>query len=137
MKRVLVDTNIILDLLSQRIKFFKASQDFFTYALDNDIELYVSTLSFANTHYILKEQLKLSKVRQSLRKFKALVKVASFDDKALELALEEGFGDFEDGVQYYIAIENSCEAIITRNKKDFKKSSIPTLNAAEFVNLNK
>lgn len=136
MKRVFVDTNIVLDLLSQRIEFYKASQDFFTYAIDNKIKMIVSTLTFANTHYILKEQLKLNKVRKSLRKFKALVEVASFNDKILELALEEEFKDFEDGVQYYIAIENSCEAIITRNKKDFKISNIPVLNAIEFINLN-
>ena len=135
MKKVFIDTNIVLDLLSQKINFYEASQDFFTYAIDNKIKLIVSTLTFANTHYILKEQLKLSKVRKSLRKFKAIVEVALFDDKILELALEEEFKDFEDGIQYYIAIENSCEALITRNKKDFKISNIPILNATEFINL--
>lgn len=135
MKKVFVDTNIVLDLLSQRINFFESSQDLFTYAIDNKVKLVVSTLTFANTHYILKEQLKMSTVRRSLRKFKALVEVASFDDKILELALEEEFRDFEDGIQYYIAIENACEAIITRNKKDFKKSVIPVLNATEFLKL--
>lgn len=137
MKKVFVDTNIILDLLSQRIEFYEASQDFFTYAIDNKIQLIVSTLTFANTHYILKEQLKLSKVRKALRKFKTLVDVAPFDNKILDLALEEEFKDFEDGIQYYIALENSCEAIITRNKKDFKKSGLPILNATEFINLKK
>lgn len=137
MKKVFVDTNIVLDLLSQRVNYYEASQDFFTYAIDHSIELVVSTLTFANTHYILKEQLKLSKVRSSLRKFKTLVKVAAFNDKILELALEEGFKDFEDGIQYYIALESSCDVIVTRNKKDFKSSIIPVLNATEFINLYK
>lgn len=136
MKKVFVDTNIVLDLFSQRINYFEASQDLFTYSIDNKIKLLVSTLTFANAHYILKEQLKLKMVRSSLSKFKTLVEVASFDDKILELALEEEFKDFEDGIQYYIAIENSCDAIITRNKKDFKDSSIPILNATEFINLD-
>lgn len=117
MKKVFIDTNIVLDLLGKRIEFYKDSQDLFTYALDNRIQLIVSTLTFANTHYILKEQLKIGKVRSSLRKFKTLVQVAAFDDKVLELALEEEFKDFEDGIQYNVAMENSCEAIITRNKK--------------------
>jgi len=85
----------------------------------------------------LKDQLKLKKVRSSLRKFKTLVEVASFDDKILELALEEDFRDFEDGIQYYVAIENNYQAIITRNKKDFKISVVSVLNAAEYVNLKK
>ena len=137
MKKLFVDTNIIIDLLSKRIDYYEASQDLFTCAIDNKLKLIVSTLTFANTHYILKDQLKLNKVRSSLRKFKTLVEVASFDDKILELALEEEFKDFEDGIQYYIAIETNCQAIITRNKKDFKRSIIPVLNAAEFVELNK
>ena len=137
MKKLFVDTNIVIDLLSQRIEYYEASQDLFTYAIDNQIKLVVSTLTFANTHYILRDQLKLSKVRSALRKFKTLVEVASFDDKVLELALEEEFKDFEDGIQYYIAIENNCEAIITRNKKDFKRSTVPVLNATEYIRLTK
>ena len=137
MKKLFVDTNIVIDLLSKRIDYYESSQDLFTCAIDNNIKLIVSTLTFANTHYILKDQLKLNRVRSSLRKFKTLVEVASFDDKILELALEEEFKDFEDGIQYYIAIETNCQAIITRNKKDFKRSIIPVLNAAEFVELNK
>jgi predicted nucleic acid-binding protein len=135
MKKVFVDTNIIIDILGQRINFYENSQDFFTYALDNKIELYVSTLSFTNTHYILSEQMKFSKVRNTLRKFKTLVKVASFNDKILELSLGDEFKDFEDGIQYFIALENSCEVIVTRNKKDFKKSQIPVLSPKEFLSI--
>lgn len=133
MKTVFVDTNIILDILGKRINHFEESQDFFTYSIDNNINLIVSTLSFANTHYILSEQLKQTKVRNTLRKFKTLVTVASFDDKILELSLEEEFKNFEDGIQYFIALESSCEAIITRNKKDFKKSQIPIFTPKEFL----
>jgi len=136
MKSVFVDTNIIIDVLSQRINFFEESQDFFTSAIDNKTKLVVSTLSFSNTHYILSEQMKQRKVRNTLRKFKTLVTVASFSDKILELSLEEDFKDFEDGIQYFIALENSCEAIITRNKKDFKNSQIPVLSPKEFLSIN-
>ena len=137
MNKIFVDTNIVLDLLGQRINFYKDSQDLFTYAIDNKVTLVVSSLTVANTYYILKEQLKLGQVRSSLRKFKTLVEVAAFDDKVLELALEEEFKDFEDGIQYYCAMENACEAIITRNKRDFKNSAIPILNAKEFVEMNR
>lgn len=60
-----------------------------------------------------------------MRKFKSLVTEASFDDKILELALEVEFRDVEDGVQYYTAIENSCKAIITRNKRNLKIQKYP------------
>ena len=58
----------------------------------------------------------------------------SLDDKITELALsDDSFLDFEDGLQYYSAIENQIDVIITRNKKDFKKSKIPVLTAKEFL----
>lgn len=133
MRKVFVDTNVIIDILGKRIKFYEESQDFFTFSMDNDIQLVVSTLTFVNTHYILSEQMKQPKVRSTLRKFKAIVTVVPFGDKVLELSLGDEFKDFEDGIQYYIALENSCEIIITRNKKDFKNSVIPVLSPKEFL----
>ena len=56
------------------------------------------------------------------------------DDKIIELALsDESFPDFEDGLQYYSAIENDIEIIITRNRKDFKNSKLPLLTAKEYL----
>jgi len=135
-KRVLVDTNVVIDVLGKRTNFYEDGQDFFTYALDNGIELIVSALSFANTHYILSVQLKLPKIRTILLEFKSVVKVVSFDDGILDLSLGYKFKDFEDGIQYYTAVEHSCEAIISRNKKDFKSGVLPVLTPREFLHLN-
>ena len=98
------------------------------------MELTISSLTFANTNYIL-TKLKTSKeAREILRKFKVLVELLSLDDKITELALsDDNFPDFEDGLQYYSAIENQIDIIITRNKKDFKNSKIPILTAKEFL----
>jgi len=85
----------------------------------------------------LKEQLKLSKVRSALRKFKTLVRLVLLDDKVLKLALEEEFKELKMEFNTTLPSKNSCEAIITRNKKDFKNSSIPILNAAVFVKLQR
>jgi len=135
MRKIFIDTNIIIDLLAKRIDFYEDAQDLFTYAKNKKITLTVSSLTFANTHYILSDQLKQDKVRTVLRKFKTLVEVLPFDDKILELALEPEFKDFEDGIQYYTAIEHKNEAIITRNKKDFRLSTIPVLSAREYLRL--
>ena len=63
-----------------------------------------------------------------------LVELLSLDDKRTELALsDDNLPDFEDGLQYYSAIENQIDVIITRNKKDFRNSKIPVLTAKEFL----
>lgn len=91
-------------------------------------------MTFANTNYILSKLKTAKEAREILRKFKVLVEVLSLDDKITQLALsDDEFTDFEDGLQYYSAIENHIDIIITRNKKDFKNSRIPVLTAKEFL----
>lgn len=57
------------------------------------------------------------------------------DDKVIELALQSEFRDFEDAIQYYCAIENGIEVLITRNLKDFRSATIPVMTAEEFLKL--
>jgi hypothetical protein len=68
-----------------------------------------------------------------LRTFKVLVNVLPLDDKITDLALNSEFRDFEDAIQYYTAIENDQDIIITRNPQDFKESKIPVMTAGEFI----
>lgn len=72
-------------------------------------------------------------VRKILRKFKVLVNVLLLDDKITDLALNSEFRDFEDAIQYFTAIENDQDLIITRNQPDFKESKIPVMTAGEFI----
>lgn len=134
MKNLLIDTNIIIDLLAKRKEFYLEAQELFTLADENKIKLYISSLTFANTHYVLTKELNADKARKVLIKFKLLVKILPLNDKILELALSSDFKDFEDGIQYYTALENKLEIIITRNKKDFKTAKLPVLTAKEYLN---
>lgn len=134
MSKILIDTNIVIDLLSKREKFYNEAADLFSRADKNQLELTISALTFANTNYILTKLKSAKEAREILRKFKVLVKLLDLNDKITELALsDENFSDFEDGLQYYSAIENEIDVIITRNKKDFKNSKIPVLTAKEFL----
>jgi len=134
MNRLLIDTNIIIDLLSKREKFYGEAAELFSLADKNQLELTTSSLTFANTNYILSKLTSATESREILRKFKVLVEVLDLNDKITELALSDtNFTDFEDGLQYYSAIENEIDVIITRNKKDFKNSKIPVLTAKEFL----
>ncbi len=131
----MVDTNIVLDLLAKRDDFFVDAQRIFTLSDKNMVKLYVSSLTFANTYYILSQQLKIDGVHKILRKFKILVDVLLMDDKVIDLSLESDFIDFEDAIQYNTAIENRIDIIITRNLKDFKTAKIPVFTAKEYLKL--
>ena len=133
MDKLFVDTNIVIDLLSKREMFYQAASVLFTLADKNKIKLTISSLTFANTYYLLSKELSNEKVKEVLRKFKLLVKVLPMDDKIIDLALNSGFKDFEDAIQYYTALENKSEIIITRNLKDFKLAKIPVMTADDYV----
>ncbi|SCY66847.1 type II toxin-antitoxin system VapC family toxin [Flavobacterium caeni] len=133
MENVFVDTNIIIDLLAKREPFYKEAQDLFTLSDKKEIQLCISSLSFANAYYSIVKHHKEVEARKYLAKFKVLVTVFPLEDKAIELALASEFNDFEDGLQYFVAMDNDADVIITRNKKDFKSSKIPVLTAGEYL----
>lgn len=134
MRRLFVDTNIVIDLLSRREPFFEEAAELFSLADKNQIELSVSSLTIANTSYTLLRQMDSNKAKSILRKLRLILKVLPLDDKIIGLALnDETFSDFEDGLQYFTALESEQELIITRNLKDFKNSKLPTLTAKQFI----
>jgi predicted nucleic acid-binding protein len=133
MENIFVDTNIIIDLLAKREPFYKDAQDLFTLSDKKEIQLCISSLSFANTYYSIVKHHKDIDARKYLAKFKVLVKVLPLEDKAIQLALASNFNDFEDGLQYFVAMDNESDIIITRNKKDFKNSKIPVMTAGEYI----
>ena len=135
MDRILVDTNIIIDLLTKRQDFYIAASELFTLADKKEIKLAISSLTFANTFYMLSKELNDAKAKEILRKFKLLVQVLPMDDKIIDLSLNSEFRDFEDAIQYFTAIENNLEIIITRNLKDFKLAKIPVMTAENYLSL--
>ena len=132
--KVFIDTNIIIDLLAKREPFYLESLKLFSLADSNKISLTISALSIVNTHYILNDIMKLKDSRSILGKFKVLVHSYELTDKIIDLALNDlKFKDFEDGIQYYTALESQSNSIITRNLKDFKHATIPVMSPKEFL----
>jgi predicted nucleic acid-binding protein len=98
------------------------------------VKLVISSFGLVNVHYILNNRLKMKDARSIVGKFKVLVDIYELNDKIIELALNDtDFEDFEDGIQYYTALEAQCDFIVTRNLKDFRGSSIPVFSPKEFL----
>jgi len=136
MKKIFIDTNIVIDLLSRREPFFEEAAALFSLADKKQVELSVSSLTIANTSYALLRQMDSNKAKSVLRKLRLILKILPLNDKIIGLALnEEAFSDFEDGLQYFTAIEDGQELIITRNLRDFKNSKLPTMTAKQFVEI--
>jgi len=134
MKQAFVDTNIILDLLAHRDPFYKEAAYLFSLAEQKIIKLNISALSIANTNYILLRQTNSITAKEILRKLRLIVNILPLTDKIIDIALNDTtFKDFEDALQYFTAIENNQDLIITRNLKDFKTAKLPILTAKQFL----
>lgn len=133
MKGVFVDTDIVLDLLGNRKPFYRHAAELFSIADRSEIKIFVSSLSFSNLNYILSKQYSSIQARKILLKFKTLVTVLSVSDKVVELALLSDFKDFEDALQYFTALENEVNILLTRNLKDYKTAKIPIMTAEQFL----
>jgi predicted nucleic acid-binding protein len=134
MKKLFIDTNIVIDLLSRREPHYEESANLFSLADQKIIELNISSLTIANTGYTLLQQTNSQKAKEILRKLRLIVNILPLDDKIVGLALnDDSFPDFEDGLQYFTAIENGQDLIITRNLKGFKASGLPVMTARQFL----
>ena len=124
MNKVFVDTDVVLDLLAERIPFFHFSAVLFTFAEMKKLELYTSPLILANTFYILRKQLGNDEAKSALRKLRILLHVVDSSESIIDKALNSDFSDFEDAIQYYTALEHGINVILTRNLRDYKKTSV-------------
>ena len=134
MRKLFIDTNIVIDLLSRRMPFYDGAANLFSMADKKLFEISISSLTIANTSYTLLRQMDSNKAKSILRKIGLIVNILPLDDKIVGLALnDDSFSDFENGLQYFTAIENNQDIIITRNLKDFKNSKLPAMTASQFL----
>ena len=131
--KVFLDTDVILDLLTEREPHFKPAVELFLKIQDKTIMAYTAPVAIANIFYILNKHFDRKKAIQSLVKLKSLIKVLNCGDRVIELALSSDFTDFEDSIQYYTALENGIDILITRNIKDHKTANINVSTPIEYI----
>ena len=133
MNKVFVDSDVILDLLAQRIPHFHFSALLFTFADMKKLELYTSPTVFCNVFYILRKELGIEKAKSALRKLRLLIKIIDSSEKTIDCALNSDFSNFEDAIHCYTAQNHQISIIVTRNVKDYKTAGIIVQNPETFL----
>ncbi|MFY0482260.1 type II toxin-antitoxin system VapC family toxin [Flavobacterium sp. PLA-1-15] len=133
MIRLFLDTNVMLDLLCERKPYYDSVAKIIMLKENDEIQLAVSSLSFATCHYVMSKITDKKSVSEVLKKFRIVCEVADVDESNIDKSLFSKFNDFEDAVQYYSALKSKSDIIITRSAKDFSLSEIPVLSAEEFL----
>ena len=133
MKKVLFDTNIILDIALKRNPFFELASQLFSLIDRKIIEGYITASTVTDIYYISKKEKGHNTTLEFITHLIKIVDVIGVDKEIIIKSLTSGLNDFEDAIQTTAAELNGLEAIITRNKKDFVNSSVEIYTPDEFL----
>ncbi|MDQ0636689.1 putative nucleic acid-binding protein [Pedobacter sp. W3I1] len=134
MKKIFVDTNIIVDLIADRKPFSKFAIEIFERAERNEVQLFTSSHSIATTHYLLKKHLEEKKLRDVIYNVLYYIQIIAIDQDIIKKGLKSKHKDFEDALQMLCAYNiEKLDYIVTRNIKDFKDSEIPVFPPDELL----
>jgi predicted nucleic acid-binding protein len=132
--KVLVDTNVVLDILLKRSPFYQDAFKIFKLIDQERIYGCLSASSITDIFYLLrKDRNNPGEVYQIIDELTAFFSVVPVSETTISGALALRWKDFEDAVQYMTAKENGINYIITRNKTDFENSDIPCVSPDEFT----
>ena len=132
--RLLLDTNVVLDVLAHREPFFEDSWAIMDLKLDSRLELLVSASQITDVYYSLRKEFERSEDRlDKIRALRRTVKIVDATDEHIGIALDSHLGDFEDAVVDAVAWRHGADYIITRNAWDFQGSRVPALTTSGFL----
>jgi predicted nucleic acid-binding protein len=122
MTHVFVDTNVLMDVLLEREPFFASSIQVWTLCEAGTIHGLVSVISFNNVFYVVLKNKSKGEAQRSLAVLRDIFTPVALDGQIINQAIDSGFRDFEDAIQYHSALRGSAKFLITRNVRDFPES---------------
>jgi predicted nucleic acid-binding protein len=131
--KILLDTNIILDVLMDRLPFSDSAVELFSKIENGTIIGYLCGTTVTTVYYLVSKAVGAARARDEMAKLLKIFDVAPVNRQVLESALAADFADFEDAVIHEAACHAGVDAIVTRNQKDFRKSRIPVYSAEEIT----
>ena len=135
MKRVLFDSDVLLDVLCKREPHFQASVQALNTVKTGKTQGYISGHAVTNIYYILSKQNGRESSRKLVISLLENLQVARVTDAIIRQALTSPMKDFEDAVTSAVAESEKLEIIITRNLRDFAASPVPAMVPADFLSI--
>jgi predicted nucleic acid-binding protein len=134
MKNIFLDTNVVIDFLADRKPFSLDAAKLFNFCVLRKVKIYISAVSYNNIYYILRQSLTNTETIKLLDELSEMAEIADVTKSVIKKALKTDFKDFEDAIQYHCALNlNKIDFIVTRDTKDFKKSTLSVMTPAEAV----
>ncbi len=123
--KILFDTNIILDVLLNRKPFVELSANLVSSVENKTIEGYLCATTITTFDYLISKSRNRETAKIEIQKLLTLFQIADVNSTVLTMAINSGFTDFEDAVQYFSGKCSNVDGLVSRNTKDYKKAILP------------
>jgi predicted nucleic acid-binding protein len=131
--KIFVDTNVLLDVLARRHPFWADAVRIWSLAERGRVEALVSVISFNNVYYIVRRASNRKSAEKSLHLMRDIFTPVPLSVQILNQAIDAGYDDFEDAIQFHSAIHAEAGCLITRDTDHFPASDLPVLSPAAFL----
>ena len=136
MKKIFIDTNILLDVAMHRNDFLKQSAAVWADCETRKVQGFVSAISLNNMHYVLKKHIDPATALEDVRLVLHIFTVVPLDESILRLAVDLPHKDFEDAIQTFSAVQAKADCIVTRDRQHFSSNYMPVISPAEYLDLS-
>ncbi|MCR5685525.1 MAG: PIN domain-containing protein [Lachnospiraceae bacterium] len=134
--KLMIDTNIILDVLLERVPSYAGSKAILNMCEKNDITGFISASTATDIFYLVRKALgSTDEAYNALGHILNIVKVLNVTNNDVNTAFLKRAKDFEDCLLATCANSNKCDGIVTRNKKDFADFGIALFSPEEIIGI--
>lgn len=130
---ILIDTNVLLDVLTKRDRFYVSAAAIWSAAETGPISGAISAISFNNTYYIMRKYGGESAARKAVAALRGIFTVVPLDARIINLAIDSDLGDFEDAIQLHSAVRVGARYLVTRNPADFATEVLSVVCPDEYL----
>jgi predicted nucleic acid-binding protein len=132
--KVFIDANVIIATLNREYPLFTWSSRVLSLQPKNNIRLFTSPLCLAIAFYFSSKKSGEKMAKKKIELLCCNIQITTIDGKITNQAIANPqVHDFEDGLEYYSALDKNCKFIVTENKEDFYFSEIEVLSCEEFL----
>jgi len=133
-QNLLIDTDVILDFFFDRKPYSDCASQVLSLCETEKLMGFITPVICSNVYYILRQTATHDKIIEKLKQLLVILNVLAMDKDVVLQALNSGFRDFEDALQYAAAIKTKqIDAILTRNVKDYKKSELSVMTPDDYL----
>ena len=134
--KIFLDTSVILDVLTKRESFYINSSKVLTLVNEKIVSGYISAITINNIYYILRKLKDKETAKNFITEILESYEIIPLTKDILNQANKISIGDFEDGIQFFSALDCGCDFLITRNDKDYPKIGIKIITPNEFIGMD-